>query len=226
MRAVRLFAILDQLRVRRQAVSAEALAEELGVSVRTIYRDMDALREMGAPIQGEGGVGYRIAEGYFLPPLQFDRDELDAIVLGMRLTEVQGDHALASAAKRASAKIRAVLPREERGPYLDAPLLVHSSKAKHARGALRYLAKLRVAVRERRRVRIAYASLEGKASQRVVRPLGLTVFDTVWMLTAWCEERDAFRNFRADRISSLRTLDTFPRRPGRELRDYLNTLTR
>jgi predicted DNA-binding transcriptional regulator YafY len=103
---------------------------------------------------------------------------------------------------------------------------VHSSKAKLARGALRHLAKLRVAVRERRRVRIAYASLEGKASQRVVRPLGLAVFDTVWMLTAWCESRDAFRNFRADRISSLRTLDTFPRSPGQELRDYLNTLTR
>lgn len=224
MRTVRLFSILDHLRVRRQPVSAAALAEELGVSVRTIYRDMDTLREMGAPIQGEGGVGFKIADGYFLPPLRFDRDELDAIVLGMRLAEVQGDAALSGAAKRASAKIRAVLPEGERGSYLDAPLLVYSKKHKHSKGALRYLAKLRVAVRERRRVRITYEALSGRVSERTVCPLGLTVFDMVWVFTGWCEDRDAFRNFRPDRIRSLRTLGTFPRQPGRELPDYLRTL--
>jgi len=223
-RTVRLFAILDHLRVRRQPVSAAALADELGVSVRTIYRDMDTLRDMGAPIQGEGGVGFRIADGYFLPPLRFDRDELDAVVLGMRLTEAQGDHALANAAKRVSAKIRAVLPEGEQGAYLDAPLLVYSKKTKQAKGPLRHLARLRVAVRERRRVRISYETAEGRRSERTVRPLGLTVFDAVWVLTAWCEGRDAFRNFRPDRIRSVRTLDTFPRQPGRELRDYLRTL--
>jgi predicted DNA-binding transcriptional regulator YafY len=223
-RTVRLFAILDHLRVRRQPVSAAALADELGVSVRTIYRDMDTLREMGAPIQGEGGVGFRIEDGYFLPPLRFDRDELDAVVLGMRLTEAQGDHALANAAKRVSAKIRAVLPEGERGAYLDAPLLVYSRKKTQAKGPLRYLARLRVAVRERRRVRVSYEALEGRRSERTVRPLGLTVFDAAWVLTAWCEDREAFRNFRPDRIRSLRTLDTFPRQPGRELRDYLRTL--
>ncbi|MGH1341668.1 MAG: helix-turn-helix transcriptional regulator [Nannocystales bacterium] len=224
MRAIRLLAILDHLRVRRQPISAASLAQELGVSVRTIYRDMDTLREAGAPIHGEGGVGYMLHEGYFLPPLKFDRDELDAIVLGMRLTEAQGDHALASAAKRAASKIRAVLPADERGHYLEAPLLVHSKKKAQAKGPLRYLGRLRVAVRERRRVRISYESLEGEESLRTVCVLGLTVFDMAWVLTAWCEERDGFRNFRADRIKSLRTLDTFPRRPGRELRDYLRTL--
>lgn len=224
MRTLRLFAILDQLRVRRQPVSASTLASELGVSVRTIYRDMGTLREMGAPIRGEGGVGFAIGDGYFLPPLKFDRDELDAIVLGMRLTEVQGDRALASAAKRASAKIRAVLPEAERGHHLDAPLLVYSSKKEQSGGPLRHLARLRVAVRERRRVRLVYEALNGTVTERTTCPVGLTVFDMVWVLTAWCEHRNDFRSFRVDRIKSLRMLETFPRVRGRELRDYLRTL--
>ncbi len=225
LRTERLFAILDRLRARRQPVAAARLAEEFGVSVRTIYRDMVLLQSMGAPVRGEGGVGYQIEKGFFLPPLHFDPDELDAIILGMRLVAVQGDEPLARAAKRAGAKIREVLPEGDRDSYFNAPLLAFSSKRREAQKALRFLSPLRRAVRERRRVKMRYCALNGKVTERVVCPLGLAVFDKVWMLTAWCEDRDDFRNFRADRIESLRTLpSTFPKVPGRELDDYLRTL--
>ncbi len=224
MRMHRLFSILDKLRVRRQPVAATTLAEELGVSVRTIYRDMDMLRDLGAPIHGEGGVGYLMGKGYFLPPLSFDQDELDAIVLGARLAASQGDRSLSLAANRALGKIRAVLPRASQGAYLDAPLLVYSKKKQQSTGALRYLPRLRSAIRERQRVRFNYESLSGRSSKRTLCPLGLTVFDNAWVLTGWSEERAAFRNFRPDRIQKLKVLGTFYSQPGQKLDDYLATL--
>ena len=94
MRTERLFRLLDELRGRRHAVSAQVLAETLGVTMRTIYRDIATLQGMGAPIRGEGGVGYQLEKGYFLPPLRFDDNELDALIIGLRLAAARGDHAL------------------------------------------------------------------------------------------------------------------------------------
>ena len=115
MRASRLFGLLEQLRMHRQPVSAAQLAETLGVSVRTLYRDIATLQSMGAPIRGEGGVGYQIERGYFLPPLHFDTDELDAITLGMQLISARGDGDLKQAAARVAAKVDAIAPDGQHG---------------------------------------------------------------------------------------------------------------
>jgi len=225
MRTLRLFAILDRLRLRRRPVSAETLAETLGVSVRTIYRDMSALQSMGAPIRGEGGIGYQIEKGYFLPPLHFDPDELDAIVLGMGLVAARGDGPLTNAALRASAKINAVLSDDDKDAYSDSPLLAYSVHAEGGGDSIAFLSPLRAAVRKRQRLAITYRDLQEKRSARRIRPLGLTAFDAVWLLTGWCEKRSAFRNFRIDRIEALEsTGQTFRREPGREFKDYLRTL--
>ncbi len=225
MRILRLFAILDQLRVRRHPVAAETLAETLGVSVRTIYRDMKTLQAMGAPVRGEGGLGYQIEKGYFLPPLHFDPDELDALVLGMGLVAARGDAPLADAAERASAKINAVLSDQYQGFSFNSPLQVHAEEERAGESSVSFLSPLREALRQRQVLEISYQDLKGHNSIRPIRPLGLTAFDRVWLLTAWCQKREDFRNFRVDRVVALRnTGKTFPRERGRELKDYLATL--
>jgi len=221
MRTVRLFSILDQLRGRRIPVSAEALASFLDVSVRTIYRDIATLQSMGAPIRGEGGVGYQIEAGFFLPPLHFDQDELDALILGIRMVSVRSDEKLGSAATRLLGKIETVLSEGHKS--LDQPLLAVGTdeKTKNAFG----LTALKAAIRLRKKMKIEYQNDEGHRSVRLVRPLGLTAFETVWVLTAWCELRDDFRNFRLDRIVSFNVNgEGFKREKGKEFSDYLRSL--
>jgi len=92
---------MDALRAHRRPVTASRLADELSVSIRTIYRDMQTLIELGAPIEGEAGLGYVLRAGFFLPPLMFGEDELEALVLGARWVRQQGDQALAQAATNA-----------------------------------------------------------------------------------------------------------------------------
>lgn len=221
MRIQRLFSILDQLRVARRPVSAESLAENLGVSLRTIYRDMGMLQSMGAPIRGEGGIGYQIESGYFLPPLHFDDDEMDALILGMRLVSARGDATTADAATKVLSKINAGLAKDRKDEVFDAPLKAYSQIDL----PLLFFSPLRRAIRKRRYAEIDYLDLKGAKSERTVRPLGISAFDEVWLLTAWCELRQDFRNFRIDRLDRLEITDkSFPREKGKELNDYLCTL--
>nr|WP_284216086.1 YafY family protein [Agaribacter marinus] len=223
MRTLRLFSILDLLRSRRTPISAELMAETLGVSMRTIYRDMVTLQDMGAPIRGEGGIGYQIEKGYFLPPIHFDPDEFDAFILGMRMVAARGDLPLAGAAQRAIGKINAVLP-DGRHNLQEQSLLAYSTQSEE-KVPLPHLSALRAALRERKKLEITYLDLKGRSSTRVIRPLGLTAFDLVWVLTAWCEEREAFRNLRVDRLQSVDcTGAIFSREAGKEFSDYLKTL--
>jgi len=225
MRTIRLFSILDQLRVHKRPVSAEFLAEILDVSMRTIYRDMQTLQAMGAPVRGESGIGYQIEKGYFLPPLHFDPDELDAIILGMQMVAARGDGPLVDAALRASAKINAVLSGDDQDRYSVAPLHAYSVHGKNDESHIEYLSPIRAAIRERQQIKITYLDLRDKESSRNIRPLGLTAFDRVWLLTAWCTKKDDFRNFRIDRLQEVeQTGVKFRLKAGQEFRDYLRTL--
>jgi len=224
MRILRLFSILDRLRANRHPVSAETLADNLHVSVRTIYRDMAVLQSMGAPIRGEGGIGYQMEKGYFLPPLHFDPDELDAIILGMQLIAVRGDETLANAAGRATGKITAALQQQQQGAFQASPLQAYF-EPRETQEKLAFLSPLRTALRSRNKLLLTYLDLKERRSTRTIRPLGLTAFEKVWLLTAWCEKRSDFRNFRVDRIESIdKQSETFPREPGKEFSDFLKTL--
>ncbi len=221
MRTIRLFSILDQLRGRRTPLSGEVLADRFNVSIRTIYRDMKTLQSMGAPIRGEGGVGYQLEGGFFLPPLHFEPDELDVLILGIRMVTARGDEEFGGAAARLQGKIENMLTGKNTS--LDQPLLAVGTEAtpKKAFG----MSALKQAIRTRRKVELEYSDDQGRRSKRVVRPLGLTAFETVWVLTAWCERREDFRNFRLDRIVSLdATQTTFKREKGKEFSDYLRSL--
>lgn len=225
MKTLRLFSLLDRLRLASSPVSAEALAEAMEVSPRTIYRDMATLQAMGAPVRGEAGLGYQLEKGYFLPPLHFDADELDAIMLGVRLVVARGDEELAAAAQRVSGKLSASMQRGEGDRYKNLPLRAVSKVTEEQSKANLHLSFLRRAVRDRVVVKLEYLDLRDKVTERIVRPLGLTMFDAVWLLTGWCENRNDFRNFRLDRIGKVEaTGQAFRHQKGQRFEDYLLTL--
>lgn len=217
-RADRLFSLLLELR-RGRVVTARRLAERLAVSERTIYRDVADLQASGIPIAGEAGVGYQL-RGFDLPPLMFEREEIEAMVLGARVVEAWGDGELAGAATSAIAKIEAALPRGR--AHLVEETRLYVPQYGERRADRLPLHRLRQAIRERRKVTLVYADEGGRASDRAVRPLALAFHPPVWLLISWCELRGDFRNFRLDRITSCDSLgESFADEPGKSLADYL-----
>lgn len=214
-RADRLFQIVLHLR-RRRVVTARDLASSLEVSERTIYRDVQDLSACGLPIESAAGVGYRLRRGFDLPPLMFDREELQALRLGARMVRSWADPGLSEAASNALRKIEAVLPPdlEDPGEALYAPSL-RSYPVQHV-GLLRH------AILEHRKASFDYTREDGAASARTVWPLGLFYWGSVWTLVAWCELRNDHRNFRLDRIADPEILDEpFALEPGQTLEDFL-----
>ncbi len=217
-RADRLFRIVQRLR-RRGATTAAQLAELLEVSERTIYRDVRDLTLSGVPIRGEAGVGYALPQDFDLPPLMFDADEIESLVLGCRIVQSWADPGLARAAESILGKVEAVLPQRLKARVADTALFALNFGQDSGGKALPVL---RAAIREHRKVSFTYSDEREAPSSRAVRPLALFYWRASWSLGAWCELRADFRNFRLDRVSELRTLDaTFTPEPGRGLADFL-----
>jgi len=209
-RSERLLALLQVLRRHRRPVSGRTLAEELGVSLRTLYRDIASLQAQGAAIEGEAGLGYVLRPGFTLPPLMFSPEEIEALVLGARWVSERADDELAQAADDALAKIAAVLPGGLRDRIETSPLLVGPAEA-HQAAAEERLAVVRQAIHDQSKLRIAYRDAEGMPSERTVWPFALGFFDRARVLIAWCELRQAFRHFRLDRIAGLEIGGRYPR---------------
>jgi len=210
-RSERLLDLLQALRRYRRPVSGKALAGELGVSIRTLYRDIATLQGRGAEIEGEAGIGYILRPGFMLPPLMFSADEIEALVLGSRWVADRADDPLAAAARNALAKIAAVLPAGLRDD-LDASSLLVGPGEPIARDGID-LAVIRKAIRAERKLGIDYKDGKGAASRRIVWPFALGFFERVRILVAWCEGRQGFRHFRTDRIVGLTSIDSrYPRR--------------
>lgn len=219
-RADRLFQIVNALRRRQTATTAAHLAERLGVSERTVYRDVRDLILAGTPIDGEAGVGYRLRPGYDLPPLMFDRDEIQALVLGARIVRQFGDPALARASDAILGKVAAIVPKDLAPLVAETRLFVPSTIG--AGNSAESLTLAREALIARRKLELSYATADGAATQRTVRPLGIFFWGRTWTLAAWCELRQDFRNFRLDRIARSTMLDaTFEDEAGKALRDML-----
>ena len=195
-RTDRLFELILLLRRARRAVTAAQLAEALDVAPRTIYRDVAALIAMRVPIDGEAGVGYILRPGYDLPPLMLDREEVEAVAVGLQLLNRTGDQDLQSAARRVAAKVAGVLP-EARGDEMDAGRFVVSD---FGTPAAANMGMLRSAVRESRRLFLVYRDRQEQLTERTCLPVAVIYYTEVTVLAAWCELRDDFRHFRADRI--------------------------
>ena len=204
-RADRLFDIIQTLRAARHPLTAAAIAEKLEVTVRTIYRDIAALQASRVPIEGAPGLGYVLRGGFDLPPLMFTIEETDAIAIGVRLLRRLRDPKLQKAAESVLAKLAAVVPRELQSHLVAAPLFVSEGSAPAVNGIDQ--SQLRNAIRETRKLAIAYVDEEGRRTQRTIWPIAMAYYVDVTLLGAWCELRGDFRNFRVDRILGSQLLD-------------------
>lgn len=218
-RADRLMKIVHFLRGRRRAVTAERIAEEFDISMRTVYRDIQELMNSGAPISGEAGVGYIIDKSYYLPPIAFEPEELEAIGLGISMVRQWTDERFADKADSAFKRILAVLPTNLQGEMQQ--ITTYSRPSESLIPWTVSFSDLRECIRAQRFIRIDYTDGEKHSSSRSLRPLALVFFSPVWVLAAWCETRNDFRHFRLDRIQSLEFgEDFFEDQDGKDLTAY------
>jgi len=221
-RADRLFQIVQLIRGRRLTTAA-FLAQRLEVSERTVYRDIADLQHQGVPLEGEAGVGYRLGQGFELPPLMFTHDEARALVASVRMAQVWQDPALAQASQVALGKILAVLPASARAAAQS--MAVYAPPIGLEPAVQATLQLLREAAQAKRKVQFDYTDVSGQATRRTVRPLGCFYWGSVWTLAAWCHAREDFRSFRLDRMEKpdlvAGAAGNFVDQPGQSLADYL-----
>ena len=212
-RADRLFQIIQLLRRSSRPVTADAIAAELETSKRTVYRDIADLMAQRVPIRGEAGVGYVLDGGFDMPPLMLTSDEVEAAVLGAQWVAGRADPALARAARDLIAKIAATVPETMR-PYVLEPAVV-TPPAWNNMVEVLDMGLVRAAIRAGRKMSIDYVDEQERATRRVIWPFLAAYRDTTRMLIAWCETREDFRMFRADRVRAAAFLeDRYPLRPG------------
>ncbi|MBL4614378.1 MAG: YafY family transcriptional regulator [Magnetovibrio sp.] len=222
-RSDRLFRIVNFLQGRRRAVTGARIADEFGITTRTIYRDIQDLMLSGIPISGEAGVGYVLDRSFTLPPVQFDEDELESLVLGLSMVSSWTDEGTASVARQAMGKIKAMLGERQREALHGVALFAPPSAQKMP--WVIDFSGLRRAVRTRQKISISYQDEHGAHTQRTVRPLAMAFFGSTWLLLGWCELRLAFRNFRLDRMEEMTLLpQTFRDEAGKRLHDYLKDM--
>ncbi|KTD36773.1 transcriptional regulator [Legionella nautarum] len=210
-RTERLLDLLQILRRNRYPISGARLAAELGISLRTLYRDIITLQAQGAQIDGEPGVGYRLRPCFMLPPLMFSEEEIEALVLGSRWVAKKTDSRLALSSRNALAKISAVLPEDLRTKLETAGLLVGPGHEIPTGDEEQVL--IRKAIRFEQKIEISYIDLKDNETTRIIWPFAVGFFDQVRILAAWCEVRSEFRHFRIDRIKKLTLMNhRYPKR--------------
>ena len=203
-RADRLLRVIQLLRRHRRPITGQSMAEELEISLRTLYRDIADLVTDGVPIRGEAGVGYVLGEGYDLPPLMFKTDELEAVMLGLRWVQRRGDPDLARAAADTAAKIGTVLPAHLKPFLYDSPLIAAPTYGVSKDNI--DVAALRKAIRDQHKVSITYRTEDGTQTRRTIWPIGISYYDANRIIIAWCELRIDFRSFRTDRVMDMEVL--------------------
>ena len=222
-KAERLFALFTLLRSRRTAMTAQVIADTMQTSVRTVYRDIQALSLLGIPVAGSAGVGYLMTRDHQLPPIMFTADEVLGLMVGARMVQAFTDIQLGQAARSAEQKIRAALPHQLKGlaekqPY-RIPVVARDRALRELHG------QLRAACDQRTKIRITYLDEKQLPSERFLWPLGMVGWSGFWTLLAWCELRASYRNFRFDRIEKLIILaDTFAAHPDISLAHYFKSV--
>ena len=216
-RPTRMFEIIQLLRTAKQPITAQEIGNMLEVSKRTAYRDISALQSMRIPIDGEAGIGYIMRPGFDLPPLAFDSDEVEAIIVGLALLTRTGDTGLQRAAKRVASKIGDSLPDQANSGFNKEAL--HVSSWNSIPDTAINISKLRQAIRNEEKLRLNYTNANNERSQRIILPLAVIYYIDVIVLTAWCELRTDFRHFRIDRLSKCELTGSFFSGEGNQLRD-------
>lgn len=216
-RTERLFQIIQILRANNSPITGRSLADELEISLRTLYRDMAELIAQRVPVTGEAGTGYVLDDGYDMPPLMLTADELEAAALGAAWVAAQADTSLARAARDLVTKLSLSIPKELRPIILDAgvrAVSVRPRKEERFDGSV-----LRHAIRERLKLQLVYQDQNGVESDRVIWPLFIAYLGENRYIVAWCETKQDYRHFKTDRVRSLeRHAEKYPGRRAQLIR--------
>lgn len=208
-RTQRLLTLLQILKENRYPITAESLANKLHISVRSIYRDIESLRDQGAEITGEAGIGYQLRSGLLLPPLTFDINELEALILGLRWVENNTDNELSYSALRAINKINAVVTTQHQTLLEQNTLFVPTNRIIEVNHTI--AKDLRLSLREEKKAKIDYKDAQKQLSHRIIWPIAVGYFQDSQVIATWCELRQSYRHFRLDRIISYDVLsDNLP----------------
>jgi len=200
-RSLRMYEVIQLLRSASAPMTAQAIGDALEVSKRTAYRDIAALQSMRVPIDGEAGIGYIMRPGFDLPPLAFSSEEIEAIVVGLALLQRTGDTGLQQAAQQVANKINEVISNEDKTQFNTETL--HVSGWNTIPSSTIEINRLRRAIRDEEKVKLAYIDVEENQTQRIIWPLAMIYYIDVIILAAWCELRSDFRHFRIDRSQKL-----------------------
>lgn len=201
----RQFDIIQALRGARQPLTAHALADELGVSIRTIYRDIGRLQAARVPIEGEAGIGYMMRSGFDVPALALDQDEIDALVVGLSMVDRTGDASLSEVAARVRRKLASAIDPADTGEASYSGTLASGWHAVASPAV--DPGTIRAAIHGARKISMTYRNEKGDESTRIIRPVALVYYIEAMVVAAWCELRADFRHFRLDRIMSMTVLD-------------------
>jgi len=186
----RLFEVIEILRRAKGPISAQSIGEELGVTKRTVYRDVAVLIGQGVPINGEAGVGYVLEPGFHMPPLMLTPDEIEAVTLGVLWVQTRGEPELALAAEKLITKLEAVAPHKYRTSFLQPAVRVAPvAQPDEVLGA----AVFSLAIRRRKKITLKYSDNSGQKTRRVIWPILLGYRDTSRIISTWCEMREGFR---------------------------------
>ncbi|MCU6669115.1 YafY family transcriptional regulator [Enterobacteriaceae bacterium H4N4] len=218
-RADRLFQIVQILRGRRLTTAA-LLAERLGVSARTVYRDIRDLSLSGVPVEGEAGSGYRLLSGFDLPPLMLTHRESEALMVAIRLLKTWGGESLSRELESAQEKVLAILPEESRRKAEQTRIYAPDiAMQHHSRSSFDVIHR---AISAQQILALHYRDEAGQLTWRDVQPLGMFFWGEHWLLAAWCERRDDYRCFRLDRCLNITPIDRrFSESADRSLADFL-----
>lgn len=220
----RLLSLLIFLQSRKY-VSAEAIAEKFGMSMRTVYRDLKALGETGVPISFEPGKGYCIVPGYFLPPVSFTMEEANALLLLEPISKAFGDNSISKHYTQVLHKVRSVLKYVQKDQLEELEDRIHLQLPSGLESNFAYLESLQQAIQLRKIVRISYENSRNETSSREIEPIGLIFYALSWHVIGWCHLRKEYRDFKVRRIRKLQdTQRDFTIPDHLEMRDYLKKI--
>lgn len=221
----RLMAILTTLQSKKY-VTAEFIANKYEISIRTVYRDIRALGEIGVPIAFENQKGYSILQGYFLSPVSLTSEEANALILLLSLSEKFADKTTKKNADNALTKIKSVLKKTERdkADYLHSQIRIYNPPSFVSNGD--HLTSIQEAIVNKHILEIEYKNNNGERSKREIEPIGLTFYSNQWHLIAWCWKRNGYRDFKVSELISVNdTRKDFRKTPHLDINGYIKSIT-
>ncbi|MBY0426547.1 MAG: YafY family transcriptional regulator [Cytophagales bacterium] len=220
----RLIAMLTTLQSKK-FVTADFIADKYEISIRTVYRDLKALGEIGVPIAFEDGRGYSILQGFFLPPVLLTSEEANALVLISSLSEKFADKSTKKHIENALNKIKAVLRTADKGKAdkLQSQIKIYNPPTTEE--PTDFLTGIQNAITNKTELEIEYVNNSSEHSKRKIEPIGLTFYSNQWHLIAWCWTRNAYRDFKVNRISKLTNRqEPFKKQNHYDINDYIKSL--